>query len=343
MSILRKVIRPKLNKSCSKFKNSRDTFGPMLRICLKNLENKTQCVLSHKLIEKDNGSTNIFPAICPGCLAHKFGLIEKSFEDHMFGCSINNNNKTFVEGPYLCAVRKPKCEVVYPKDTVILPCGYWVFHILSTDRLNLFRDADKIPKVRFRDKEYIMNKFVFDYFRSIHRKFLENEIFVGKEIPNLLGLFELDSLLMCSIVQPSASQSRIKQSSYKGNVLDTKDYLVDTDTESLKRIPKNTEPFVKDYLAFLTNYLEYRLETLEPIFQNITNVTGKQIASFCIPGVITDENDVIYRQMDFNVTWKEKIGLVAVRDIYPEEMLIIDASIKFSEFKNLKITQKKIN
>lgn len=363
MSLLRRENIPIFNKSCSRLESTKDTFGPLLEICLKNfvtndLENKTRCALSHKLkktmdiYEKYNGSTNIFPAICLGCLAYKFGLIEKSFADPMLGCSVlslDNLHSVFVEGPYLCTLFKPKCEVVFPKDTVILPCGYWVFDILLTNRSNLFRDVNKMPKVRFRGTEYLMNKYMFDYFRSIHEFVSKHKnhqitnIFGRDSDINILGLFELDGLLMCGLVQPGASQSHyLKKKSVlplKQKVLDTKHYYsVDNVT-----LPDGTKPLVEDFTSFLTNYLEHRLETLESMFNNIANVTGKQIASYCIPNIITDEKLVIYRQMEFNVTWVEKIGLVAIRDIYPEEMLVIDASLNFIDFKNLKITLKKIN
>lgn len=398
-TILRRKKNLDFNKQCSKVTKVTNNNTakkdskvlPIIKTCVNSLfkrdrETQSQCALSHELISfKDNDyyekyktkSTITFPAICRACLAYKFGLIEKKMSNEsLLGCSILKLNYKYEEGPYLCVREEEKeakekgkrdsnSKVAFRKDTVIIPCGYWLYDILMGDTLQLFNNKNLIPKILKAGVEYTINQYIFNYFRSIYKflstkevenKFMDHVITylwgLNETDPNfdMLGTYELDSLFICGLVQPTYINSIICKDE-KNAILTGLNVLEgDIAYEILYDKYKNEEDMevdssklIEDYTKFLLNYIVIRKKILEKHYSDVTgDLPGRQIASFCIPSTIISDDDsaTIYRKLKHNVIWVQYIGLVAYRDIYYEEMLIIETILTLGNFKHLKIQEE---
>lgn len=223
------------------------------------------CLLSHKLVAADSKNfgkqysdaqhaTNMFPRICNHCMLSKFGLYDSN---HKEGMTFMNCPKDFTqgtdnveraEGPFLRAFKPvaniiDDINVVFEKNTIILPCGQLLIEILTAQPEVLYNKNKKIPLVKVsttddiesgttaaitaaanddNDTPYKLNPYLFSYFKHLHDrqtlpanrnkrdyKFLEDILCNGglDSSNELACTTEVDLLLIANLINPIAALS----------------------------------------------------------------------------------------------------------------------------------------
>lgn len=181
-----------------------------------NISSSKGCVLSHALAEEDPDNfgllytnktqemTNIFKNVCDECLLAKFGLRENSLKNSLENypnCSSSffnkSNSREIYEGPYLqaCNVTNNSnntADCVFPRNTVIIPCGQLLVDIMMSDFETLFNHSSIVPGYNLNmgvdDDTYgTINPYIYNYFRQIFYKIVCGEKkFQVKEANNLV-------------------------------------------------------------------------------------------------------------------------------------------------------------
>lgn len=203
------------------------------------------CVLSHKLATFDSKNfgklylgtqhpTNTFPRICNHCLLAKFGLFDSYNKEGLtsMNCIYYETQGTDTtdrkEGPLLRALKPVSnilsdFEIVFEKDTIILPCGQLLIEVMTSDPELLFNKNKNVPRVDTKDdKIYSLNPYTYSYFKHLHDKqtipinndkldykTFEDILCVGnsKNSTDLACTSEVDLLLMSNLITPIAAES----------------------------------------------------------------------------------------------------------------------------------------
>lgn len=173
------------------------TFTPteLFREHFKCLDER--CILTHLTPQinseiflqktKSTKMTSVFPTICNDCLSKKFGLTEScSNEDaSLLNCRKNSitavdtttgkQNVTYSEGPYLRTNVNNNNNnttdspyLVFAKNSIIFPVGQWLLDLLYSDVHCLFYHFSYLPRIKYKEIEYSLNPFIYNFFKDLH-------------------------------------------------------------------------------------------------------------------------------------------------------------------------------
>lgn len=187
----------------------------------KRMHDSPQCAFSHmfqnkyendnlkKLYSNPNGLTfsSMFNGVCKACFVSKFGLFESSETNlHQFTCAVPpkiNSSNTLLQGPFLRAYKPSysivKDNVVFPKGTVIFPCGNLLLDILMSSENNLYGN-NKPPFIEKGADIFFLNPYIYTYFKYLY----EYTICFPSSTPTVNNSTRFDTLF-CSQVKTTLS------------------------------------------------------------------------------------------------------------------------------------------